>query len=212
MPDEPRNAPLDQFLTPESMLTPGVAGATAMMITNALGNNFDLSLSWTALVISFIFGLLSIVAVNCLPTKALYYVLNSLVIFCVASGANHLGQKAQQLSVVGVAYAAGAPSDEDVRACGEIYSKIASKLGEIDNARNAGKPNEDIQTLYGEYRDLVQHGQVIPGCDQLGGQNSVVNNPSQISGGPNGVIKNQGQLKGGPNSVIHNPGGFFKQW
>jgi hypothetical protein len=145
MSDAQRSLPLDQFLTPESMLTPGVAGATAMMITNALGNNFNMPLSWTALVLSFVFGLLSIVVAEPLATKALYYVLNSLVIFCVASGANHLGQKAQGLTLVDAAYAAGAPSGADVQACAEIYSKIASKLGEIDNARSAGKPSEDIQ-------------------------------------------------------------------
>jgi len=44
------------------MLTPGVAGALAMMITNALGMNFELPRAWTALTLSFIFGLLVLVA------------------------------------------------------------------------------------------------------------------------------------------------------
>jgi hypothetical protein len=45
MPD--RTAP-DEFLTPEAMLTPGVAGALTMMITNALGSNFAAPRAWTA--------------------------------------------------------------------------------------------------------------------------------------------------------------------
>jgi hypothetical protein len=40
----------------------------------------------------------------------------------------------------------------------------------------------------------------------LGGDNSVLNNPSQIKGGSNSVVNNPGQLKGGSNSVVNNPG------
>jgi hypothetical protein len=77
-PRQPQPGPFDQFLTPEAMLTPGVAGATAMMITNALGTNFSMSRAWTALALSFAFGLLSVVANKPLYTKMLFYVLNSL--------------------------------------------------------------------------------------------------------------------------------------
>lgn len=38
--NSPANNPLAQFLTPEAMLTPGVAGSLTMMITNALTLNF----------------------------------------------------------------------------------------------------------------------------------------------------------------------------
>jgi hypothetical protein len=53
------------------MLTPGVAGALAMMITNALGMNFELPRAWTALSLSFIFGLLVLVADKRIEVKIL---------------------------------------------------------------------------------------------------------------------------------------------
>src|SRR5262245_35977850 len=82
---------LDEFLTPDAMLTPGVAGALTMMITNALGTNFQTPRAWTALFLSFGFGLLVLVSDKRLLMKALFYVLNYLVIFCVANGANGVG-------------------------------------------------------------------------------------------------------------------------
>ena len=44
------------------MLTPGVAGAMTMMITNALWQNFALPPAYTGLALSFIFGLLVLAA------------------------------------------------------------------------------------------------------------------------------------------------------
>jgi hypothetical protein len=78
----------DSFLTPEAMLTPGVAGAMTMMITNALWQNFALPPAYTGLALSFVFGLLVLAAAKALIPKAVFYVLNSLVIFCVAAGAS----------------------------------------------------------------------------------------------------------------------------
>jgi hypothetical protein len=175
------SSPLDQFLTPEAMLTPGIAGATAMMITNALGTNFAMSRSWTALILSFTFGLLSIVASKPIYTKLLFYILNSLVIFCVASGANNLGQKAQAASLVNKAFAQVSTSEQDVKACADLYSQIASKLIEITNAKSSGQSVEAIKTLTGEYDALAARGKAIPGWNSIGGSNSVVNNPGNIS-------------------------------
>jgi len=81
---------LDSFLTPEAMLTPGVAGAMTMMITNALAQNFELPRAYAGLALSFTIGLLVLVAAKTLIVKMVFYVLNSLVIFCVAVGANGL--------------------------------------------------------------------------------------------------------------------------
>lgn len=82
---------LDSFLTPEAMLTPGVAGAMTMMITNALAQNFELPRAYIGLALSFTMGLLVLVAAKALIPKIVFYVLNSLVIFCVAAGANGIG-------------------------------------------------------------------------------------------------------------------------
>jgi hypothetical protein len=82
---------IQDFLTPEAMLTPGVAGSMTMMITNALATNFNMPRAWLGLSLSFVFGLLVLVSTKGFLLKALFYVLNSLVIFCVAVGANGLG-------------------------------------------------------------------------------------------------------------------------
>jgi hypothetical protein len=81
---------LDSFLTPEAMLTPGLAGAMTMMITNALAQSFELPRAYTGLALSFTIGLLVLVGAKTLITKIVFYVLNSLVIFCVAAGASGL--------------------------------------------------------------------------------------------------------------------------
>jgi hypothetical protein len=81
---------LDAFLTPEAMLTPGVAGAMTMMIANALAQSFELPRAYTGLALSFTIGLLVLVAAKTLIAKIVFYVLNSLVIFCVAAGASGL--------------------------------------------------------------------------------------------------------------------------
>jgi hypothetical protein len=91
-------ASLESFLTPEAMLTPGAAGALTMMFTNALSSNFGLSRPHLGLLLSFLCGLLVLVATNRWWVKSIYYVLNSLVIFCVALGANTIGSATQAAS------------------------------------------------------------------------------------------------------------------
>src|SRR5215813_13052417 len=103
---DPNRTAIDVFLTPEAMLTPGAAGALTMMITNALGGAFSVPRATTALLLSFVFGMLVLVSDKRIPVKVVFYVLNSLIIFCVANGANSVGvtQRAD-LSLVGSAFA-----------------------------------------------------------------------------------------------------------
>jgi hypothetical protein len=52
-----QNATIDAFLRPESMVTPGALGALAMLITNALANNFQfITHAYIAIFLSFVFG------------------------------------------------------------------------------------------------------------------------------------------------------------
>jgi hypothetical protein len=86
----------EEFLNPKSMLTPGVAGAMAMLIANTIGLQFRLIEPWpavVALIVSFLVGLL-VMATGAMPywQRLIYYVLNSLVIFTVAVGSNTVGQ------------------------------------------------------------------------------------------------------------------------
>src|SRR5216683_1803975 len=91
--------PIAMFLTPESMLTPGVVGALVMMITNALANNFHISRPYTGLFLSMVCGLLVLVTENSFWKKGIYYVLNSLVIFCVAVGSGTVATSDQRASL-----------------------------------------------------------------------------------------------------------------
>jgi hypothetical protein len=84
-----------EFLNPSSMLTPGIAGAVAMTITNTLSAQFGFNAAVVALLCSFLIGLL-VVTAKTVPfwKKYVYYVFNSLVIFTMAVGSNTLGQVA----------------------------------------------------------------------------------------------------------------------
>lgn len=81
------------FLDSRSMLTPGLAGAVTMLLANTLYQQFALPSKWTAITVSFALGLLVFgdrrVA---LWQRILLYVLNSLLIFSMAVGANAVGQ------------------------------------------------------------------------------------------------------------------------
>ncbi len=74
------------------MVTPGIAGGITMLIANALWVAFSLPPRWTSLVLSFLLGLLAVVATKIpLWQRAVYYLLNSLIIFSVSIGTNYVG-------------------------------------------------------------------------------------------------------------------------
>jgi len=87
-------AKVEEFLQPKAMLTPGIAGGVTMLIANALWVAFALPPRWTSLVLSFVLGLLVFVAKGgAVPLwqRAVYYLLNSLIIFSVSIGTNYVG-------------------------------------------------------------------------------------------------------------------------
>jgi hypothetical protein len=147
---------IQDFLTPEAMLTPGVAGSMTMMITNALATNFDMPRAWMGLVLSFVFGLLVLVSTKGLLVKGLFYVLNSLVIFCVAVGANGLGAAGApvQASLLGIgpAYAqttAAAPSTQDLHHCANIAATVEA-------AQKTGASSDKVLALIKPCQNLSQ--------------------------------------------------------
>jgi presenilin-like A22 family membrane protease len=84
---------IDQFLVPEAMLTPGVAGSMIVLISNALSINFELNYQqrgYLGLALSFVFGLLIINRTKKWIFRMVYYVANSFIIFAIAFGANTL--------------------------------------------------------------------------------------------------------------------------
>jgi len=86
---------LSDFINPNSMITPGAAGAFTMVITNTLCSQFAmLPGNWTALVVSFLFGALTFFYVAHLLIRLVYFVINSLIIFVMAHGSNAIGMSA----------------------------------------------------------------------------------------------------------------------
>ena len=81
------------FFEPRSMLTPGVAGAFTMMITNAVAANFGLPPGYSALAISALFALVVFLRAKQgrWYQRLLCMVLNSAVIFAMAVGTNQAG-------------------------------------------------------------------------------------------------------------------------
>jgi hypothetical protein len=93
---EPASA-LSEFLNPNSMITPGAAGAFTMTITNTLCQQFnELHLGATGLVVSFLFGAVVFGYGASIAARLVYYVINSLVIFTVAMGSNAIGIQASE--------------------------------------------------------------------------------------------------------------------
>jgi hypothetical protein len=165
--NSPANNPLAQFLTPEAMLTPGVAGSLTMMITNALTLNFAMPRAWVGLGLSFIFGLLVLVTTRNLLQKGVLYVHNSLVIFCVAAGANGIGTGAAQrvsLSLTTTVFAAEISADASQIQALEYCSNLSAT---VDAALKANQPPEKIQDLIkpcqAASKDILQGGSVATG-------------------------------------------------
>jgi hypothetical protein len=86
---------LEQFVNPQSMITPGVAGTTTMAITNVLCEQFDLAANWTALGVSFLFGTVVFAYTAGFLSRTIYYAINSLFIFVMAHGSNTIGKKVE---------------------------------------------------------------------------------------------------------------------
>jgi hypothetical protein len=78
-----------EFLHSKSMLTPGIAGAITMLITNTLHQQFELPQRWVALGLSLLLGTLVFGDRQTkLWQRGVFYLLNVLIIFSMAVGAN----------------------------------------------------------------------------------------------------------------------------
>lgn len=183
-----RADPVAMFLTPESMLTPGVVGALVMMITNALANNFHVSRPHTALLFSLICGFLVLVADNQLWKKCIYYALNSLVIFCVAVGSGTVATPDKQASIPSLIGIAHAQSNDN------------AKMNDCIKAATE-KVQGQQSSLSGEQTEIIRKLCENPNNQLLGGPNSVVKSPWDTRNLVNGSIS------GGTCSFFKNPFG-----
>jgi hypothetical protein len=85
-------ANFEEFLNPNSMITPGAAGAFTMVITNTLVAQFaGLPGNYTALAVSFLFGAVVFTYAAVWGVRLIYFVINSLIIFVMAHGSNTIG-------------------------------------------------------------------------------------------------------------------------
>jgi hypothetical protein len=83
---------LNEFLNPKSMVTPGVAGALTMAITNSLFVNFGGSRAWIGVLVSSLFALLTVAATAMsIWQRCIFFILNTLIIFTMALGSNSAG-------------------------------------------------------------------------------------------------------------------------
>lgn len=121
----PQRAKVDDFLEPRSMITPGALGAVAMAATNAFCNNFDfLNRGYVGLGLCFAFGLAAVIKEASYVERVVFYMLNSIIIFSVAFGANQVGQRIQRsVAITSAAYAEtiGAPRVEPVSFFGDWF-------------------------------------------------------------------------------------------
>jgi hypothetical protein len=163
-PGTPSPGALDQFLQPQSMVTPGFLGGLAMVGTNVLGGIFAIPpasymYSTISLVLSLLFGLAVIVKSPSIREKCVFYVINSIVILSVATGSNVLGEQVQQHASVSSA-AAAAPifNSEDLAV---PFDKVQFFKQWYSNSRNTSTSRTSTICLFsagprvGERYDLA---------------------------------------------------------
>lgn len=83
---------MEDLVNSRAMVTTGVLGATTTMITGTLASQFAAPGNWTALIVSFVIGLL-VWADKTVPRyqRIVLYLVSSLVIFTTAMGINAAG-------------------------------------------------------------------------------------------------------------------------
>ncbi|SEQ96876.1 hypothetical protein SAMN05421690_1004111 [Nitrosomonas sp. Nm51] len=83
---------MDNFVSSRSMITPGLAGSATTMITGTLVTTFGFPGAVTALIVSFVFGLMALADKSVAAYyKFIFYIINSVTIFSVAVGLNQAG-------------------------------------------------------------------------------------------------------------------------
>jgi hypothetical protein len=110
---EDRENPMNEFLNPKSMLTPGAAGSMVMLITNALCLSFAIGKpQWLALLLSFLFGAFVLSSTGLKKTLKLgFWFVNSLIIFSVSVGtAKFAAESAENATAATTVPAASEPS------------------------------------------------------------------------------------------------------
>ena len=133
-----------------------------MMIGNGLHYNFNVPNGWAILVLSFAFGLLVLASGAPLVKRVVLYVINSLVIFCVAAGTVTLGaqggEKASDkvratsyFSLIQPAYAQPTAAEQQV-----VYKKLTVEHDALWGKISDAPKCTDISKLLGDLRVIEQ--------------------------------------------------------
>ncbi|HEX9728648.1 MAG TPA: hypothetical protein VGA37_09100 [Gemmatimonadales bacterium] len=142
----PPTAP-ERFFNPKSMLTPGIAGATIVLIANTLRATFGIPPVYSAFVLSFLFAVVVFQAAGLgLGQRLAYYVLNALVIFSTAVGGN----------VAGDAALGGARAGRGGMAASLLVTPDLSRLARRDTATSMTALDRAVDSLSpATIRDLL---------------------------------------------------------
>lgn len=134
---------MDDFLKPESMMTPGVAGAITMTISNTMWVQFGLQQRWSALALSFAFGALVFTASRLkVWQRSIYYVLNSLIIFSAAAGSNYIGYQVSETAQTASLLERSWPSLAQEAYAAELSSGIVL----VDDRTGRSRPSQPAAT------------------------------------------------------------------
>jgi len=149
------------FLNPRSMLTPGFAGGLTVLINNALAGAFGLPgnyLGYSALAISALFATLVLVGGVPLVQRIVFYVLNTLIIFCVAMGSNTTVRELRNTSATAMMLVAPAYAGSTLTSPGRVLQDVEGLTGN-PSLSDAQKLNQiqqqlrDAQPQSGFFRD-----------------------------------------------------------
>lgn len=156
------------------MLTPGLAGAMTMAITNALCSNFALPRPSIALTLSVLLGILTVGAAT-MPwwQKLIFTLFNSLFIFAMAVGTSTLG--AAQAGPQVTSQASSHPP--------ESVAASTAYLHEWGGPTPSPVPNGTIVKTAGPARYLIEEGtrRLIPDDDTFKAMGFKTNNIKFIS-------------------------------
>lgn len=200
----------EDFLKPQLLLVPGLAGIITMVIADTLWIRLLLPPRWTALALSLAFGSVILTVVRIPPVqRVIYYLYNSCVIFLVAVGSNRVGQiLTAQAAPPG--HVMLAPTANWTKA---VQDRVLQRLDMSARDRTSGadrqRPAGARQPVQGESTDL----NALPAHAEPRGIMTGLKRES-INGNPVSSLKNsRGQAAGSTSPV--KPGGqsgFFANW
>lgn len=200
----------EDFLKPQLLLVPGLAGIITMVIANTLWIRLLLPPRWTALALSLAFGSVILTVVKIPPVqRVIYYLYNACVIFLVAVGSNRVGQ---------ILTAPSAPPGHVMRSptanwTKAVQDRVLRRLDMSARDRTSGadrqRPAGARQLVQGESAEL----NALPAHAEPRGITTELTRGS-TNGNPVSSLKNsRGQASGASSPV--NPGGqsgFFVNW